>query len=82
MFKTLEIYEYFPWNKETGLKINKGKTELIKINTSVTTPITVVGEHVKEVESFVYLGSVVDKKAGTDQDVKARVGKARGAFVL
>ena len=46
------------------------------------TPITVVGEHVKEVESFVYLGSVVDKKGGTDQDVKARVGKARGAFVL
>ena len=47
----------------------------MKINTSVTTPITVVGEHVKEVESFVYiLGSVVDKKGGTDQDVKARVG--------
>ena len=69
-------------SEKTGLKINKGKTEVMKINTSVTTPITVVGEHVKEVESFVYLGSVVDKKGGTDQDVKARVGKARGAFVL
>ena len=69
-------------SEKTGLKINKGKTEEMKINTSVTTPITVVGEHVKEVESFVYLGSVVDKKGGTDQDVKARVGKARGAFVL
>ena len=68
--------------EKTGLKINKSKTEVMKINTSVTTPITVVGEHVKEVESFVYLGSLVDKKGGTDQDVKARVGKARGAFVL
>jgi hypothetical protein len=34
------------------------------------------------VESFVYLGSVVDKKGGTDQDVKARIGKARTAFVM
>ena len=50
-------------SEKTGLKINKGKAEVMKINTSVTTPITVVGEHVKEVESFVYLGSVVDKKA-------------------
>ena len=66
-------------SEKTGLKINKGKTEVMKI---VTTPITVEGEHVKEVESFVYLGSVVDKKGGTDKDVKARVGKARGAFVL
>ena len=54
-------------SEKTGLKINKGKTEVMKI---VTTPITVVGEHVKEVESFVYLGSVVDKKGGTDQDGK------------
>ena len=45
-------------SEKTGLKINKGKTEVMKINTSVTTPITVVGEHVKEVDSFVYLGSV------------------------
>ena len=35
-------------SEKTGLKINKGKTEVMKINTSVTTPITVVGEHVKD----------------------------------
>ena len=38
--------------EKRGLKINKGKKEVMKINTSVTTPITVVGEHVKEVESI------------------------------
>ena len=59
-------------SEKTGLKINKGKREVMKINTSVTTPITVAGEHVKEVESFVYLGSVVDKKEGTNQDVKSK----------
>ena len=36
----------------------------------------------KEVKSFVYLGSVIDQQGGTDRDVTARVGKARGAFVM
>ena len=33
-------------------------------------------------ESFVYLGSVVDQQGGTDRDVTARIGKARAAFVM
>ena len=66
----------------TGLKINTKKTELMKINTTANTPVTVGGEPIKEVESFVYLGSVVDKQGGTDRDVAARIGKARGAFVM
>ena len=65
----------------TGLKINKKKTEVMRINATVNAPITVNGEPVKEVESFVYLGSVIDKQGGTDRDVAARIGKARGAFV-
>ena len=66
----------------TGLKINTKKTELMKINTTANTRVTVGGEPVKKVESFVYLGSVVDKQGGIDQDVAARIGKARGAFVM
>ena len=38
------------------------------------------GEALEEVESFTYLGSVVDKLGGTDADVKVRIGKARAAF--
>ena len=34
----------------------------------------------KEVDSFTYLGSVMDKNGGTDADVKTRIGKARSAF--
>ncbi|XP_068713224.1 uncharacterized protein [Montipora foliosa] len=56
--------------------------ELIKINTTINTPVTVSGEPIKEVESFVYLGSVVDRQGGTDRDVTARIGKARAAFVM
>ena len=66
----------------TGLKINRKKTELTKMNTSANAPVTVGGEPIREVESFVPLGSVVDHQGGTDRDVTARIGKARAAFVL
>ena len=66
----------------TGLKINRKKTELMKMNTTANAPITVGGEPIREVESFVYLGSVVDHQGGTDRDVTARIGKARAAFVM
>ncbi|XP_019643717.1 PREDICTED: uncharacterized protein LOC109484795 [Branchiostoma belcheri] len=66
----------------TGLKISKKKTELMKINTTNSTPVIIGGEEVKETEAFVYLGSVVDRQGGTDRDVTARIGKARAAFIM
>jgi hypothetical protein len=58
----------------TGPKINLKKTELMKMNTTTQSP--------KEVDSFIYLGSVVDKQGGTDHDIKSRIGKARVAFII
>ena len=66
----------------TGLKISKKKTELTKINTTANTLVTVGGEPISEVDSFIYLGSAVDRQGGTDRDVTARIGKARVAFVM
>ena len=66
----------------TGLRINRKKTELMKINTTASTPVTVGGEPIREVESFVYLGSLIDHKGGSDRDVTARIGKARQAFIM
>lgn len=66
----------------TGLKINLRKTELMAINTTAHTPVTVGGEPMKGVKAFVYLGSVVVRQGGTDQDVTARVGKTCTAVVL
>ena len=63
----------------TGLKINR---KLMKMNTTANTPVTVGGEPIRDVESFVYLGSVVDHQGGTDRDVTARIGKARAAFTM
>ena len=36
----------------TGLKINRKKTELMKMNTTANAPVTVGGEPIREVESF------------------------------
>nr|KAG5697691.1 hypothetical protein BaRGS_000576 [Batillaria attramentaria] len=37
-------------------------------------------EDIKEVDKFIYLGSVVSKDGGTDEDIKSRTNKARHAF--
>ena len=66
----------------TGLKVNRKKTELMKMNTTANAPVTVGGEPIREVESFVYLGSVVDQQGGIDRDVTARIGKVGAAFVM
>uniref|UniRef100_A0AAV2J1Z3 Reverse transcriptase domain-containing protein n=1 Tax=Knipowitschia caucasica TaxID=637954 RepID=A0AAV2J1Z3_KNICA len=63
-----------------GLHINRGKSKVFKINASNNTPITVQGEALEEVDSFTYLGSILDKYGGTDEDVRTRIGKARTAF--
>ena len=52
------------FSDKTGLRIYLKKTEFIKINTTENTPITVEGEPIKEVESFVYLGSTITKQGG------------------
>ena len=67
-------------SERTGLKINRGKSKVMRINTTNENPITVGGEQLEEVDSFTYLGSVIDKEGGTDVDVRARIGKARAAF--
>ena len=38
------------------------------------------GEGLEEVESFIYLGSIVDTRGGVEADVKTRISKARAAF--
>ena len=37
-------------------------------------------EEIREVNKFVYLGSIVSKDGGSDEDIKCRISKARHAF--
>ena len=65
---------------QLGLTINKKKTKILRLNTTCERPIMLEGEGLEEVESFRYLGSIVDTRGGTEADVKTRISKARAAF--
>ena len=65
---------------KTGLQINTGKTEVMRVNNKQQDPLQLHQESMKEVEKFVYLGSVVSKDGGSDEDIKSRINKARHAF--
>ncbi|CAH8471399.1 unnamed protein product [Schistosoma rodhaini] len=64
-----------------GLNINKGKSKTLRYNTICTNPITLDGEALEDVEIFTYLGSIIDEHGGSDADVRARIGKARAAYL-
>ncbi|XP_076442804.1 uncharacterized protein LOC143281480 [Babylonia areolata] len=68
-------------SSQVGPNIHKGKTKILKINTAREDPVTVHGSKLEEVEAFTYLGSIIDKQGGTDADVRARIGKARAAYL-
>ena len=48
-------------SKLLGLNIHKGKTKVLKVNSNSNEPIKLDEEPIEEVESFTYLGSIVDK---------------------
>ncbi|VDP88998.1 unnamed protein product [Schistosoma mattheei] len=64
-----------------GLNIHKGKSRIIRYNTECTNPITIKGEDLEDVKTFTYLGSNIDEQGGSDADVKARIDKARAAYL-
>ncbi|VDO65148.1 unnamed protein product [Schistosoma margrebowiei] len=64
-----------------GLNIHKGKSKVLRYNTAFTNPITIDGKDLEDVKTFTYLGSIIDEHSGSDADVKARIGKARAAYL-
>ncbi|PVD26785.1 hypothetical protein C0Q70_14463 [Pomacea canaliculata] len=55
--------------EKTGLKINKKKTEVMKFNNKQELPIQLQGENILETDRFTYLGSIVSKDGGADDDI-------------
>ena len=60
-----------------GLKINSSKTKVMRINNKNNTPITMDQNQLEDVTSFTYLGTVINIEGGSEEDAKARIGKAR-----
>ena len=67
--------------EKTGPVVNVKKTKALRINTNKTKPFTLRCESIEDVDSFLYLGSMVTKDGGATQDVSQRIQKANGAFV-
>ncbi|VDO59358.1 unnamed protein product [Schistosoma margrebowiei] len=64
-----------------SLNIHKGKCKILRYNTACINPISIDGEDLEGVKIFTYLGSIIDEHCGSDSDVKARIGKARAAYL-
>ncbi|VDP72119.1 unnamed protein product [Schistosoma curassoni] len=64
-----------------GLNIHKEKTKVLECKTENSNPITLDGETLEDVQSFTYLGSIIDEQGGSDADVKSRISKASDAFL-
>ncbi|VDO52615.1 unnamed protein product [Schistosoma margrebowiei] len=64
-----------------GLNILKGKSEVLRYDTACINRITLDGEALEDVKTFTYLDSIIDEHDRSDADVKARIGKARAAYL-
>ncbi|VDO94093.1 unnamed protein product [Schistosoma margrebowiei] len=63
-----------------GFNIHKWKNKILRYNTTCTNQIT-FDEDLEDVQTFTYLGIIINEHGGSDADVKARIGKARKAYL-
>ena len=70
--------------KPLGLHINWSKTKIQQIGEPRCSQshLTVVGENVEIVDSFVYLGCLMDRKGGSDLEIRRRIEIARSCMTL
>ena len=68
-----KLYRVAEEAEKTGLQINIGKTEAMRVNNKQEDPLQLHQETIKEVDKFVYLGSVTSKDGGTDENLKRRI---------
>ncbi|KAK2188443.1 hypothetical protein NP493_132g05029 [Ridgeia piscesae] len=67
---------------QQGLNINRNKTKIMKANTKNNNPTTLKGEPLEKTDLFTYLYSTISKNGDTEDYVKARIQKARVAFIM
>ena len=67
--------------EKVGLLINADKTKVMACgNNGMSTRINLSGEVLKEVESFVYLGSIFTSDGNSTQDIRKRLAVGRSAM--
>jgi len=67
-------------SSKLGLKINSDNTKTIRINSNASEQITINNLGIQDVTPFTYFVSVIKITERADEDVLARIRKARSAF--
>ena len=65
----------------TGLRIDKKKTKILRINSKCENRILIDDQELKEVDKYNYLGANVSKQGGGGDDIVNRIHKARVSFM-
>ncbi|VDP08232.1 unnamed protein product [Schistosoma curassoni] len=67
-------------SEAVGLNIHKGKSKILRYNTTCNNHITLDSEDLEDVKASTYLGSIIDEQGESDADVEARIGKAGATY--
>jgi hypothetical protein len=67
--------------KRVGLKINEKKTKIPRLNSKKKDQVKIEENVIEDVEEFTYLGAIVSKEGGGENDMNSRINKARAAFI-
>ena len=59
---------------------NIKKTSSLRLGTSEGEEVMLGSQNADELNSFIYLGSIISKNSGCSDDVKSRLAKTRGVF--
>lgn len=62
--------------------MNIAKTKSLIINETQDTPISLNKESIEDVSQFTYLGSIVCRTGGNEEDIKPQICKAKYAFAM
>ena len=65
----------------TELRINKKKTQVLRINSKCENRILIHDQELKEVDKYSYLGANVSKQGGGGDDIVKKIRKARVSFM-
>ncbi|VDP22562.1 unnamed protein product [Schistosoma margrebowiei] len=64
-----------------GLNISKEKSKTLKYNREKTNKIKIDKGGLEDVDTFIYLASIIDEQKECDADVEVRIGKTRSKFL-
>ena len=67
-------------SKPVGLNIHLGKTRVMCSPVLNKTDISINGRKIKKVDSYIYLGQMVTKDHGQEQELRCRIGLGWTAF--